>query len=928
MNLSKTEKLLAAKKRLKEFQLQKKLQAQEASNKPQNTDVASETISQCQTSYQSIDTDKSCNQYNQNKAKNTENFLHSEKHKDDVNAIHTEESAFNDTNNLIDITGKTATNNSQTTENSILENFPGENISYESSDKDATHLCLQPDVQFTENNGKYNLNITPSNGPSTVQKEHLLEMASEVANVLTDGTDNSELTGNLDAKCRYQFVNAYIEEQKQLVNDLHIQVSRHQSKVAELGEILATKDSEFEARLIREINPLKEQLQVHAQTTGILIAEKAELTAALAQSQKTAKQNSEELEEMNGKLKHSQLRTNELEKELVQMKSNSNDTQKNAQQIQQIYDELEKKYYELRKEKEDMELETSELKQKLNLKNTEFISLQQEFQEKAALLSLNELRIQQLTDTSQTLESQHQAVTVLEQQLTQMRETLKLVNNEKDETNRQYQNYVRQLDTQQAKLLNELESERKLINDFENREKSYVQRLSDLEQQLQHEKEKNEALLPLRERNDDVNSLMKNIEGLTAQQEKLHAVLSEKDSQIEMVTKEVQQLRDAKGDAADAAKLVQALESEKLGASRAVLQNQQLKQQLTEMENAFVTLSNTKLDLTEQLQAERSIGRKLNAKLNTVETEVDNLKEKLKEKEKCVMKLEKERFKNTEARERYLYRAQSNHAKILQQELRNSWMRIAELKKETEETIQMRIAELKKESEELTKKLETKAQEEQEETALSKVNVNGDQHMTKMVENGDDVITTQNLSLPENKNTSDDSGPITKLEDKFKEAMEKVAELTDEKQRLEHLVLQLQGETETIGEYITLYQKQREVLRNKWKEREETFRQLVEQCNQQQEQLHKLKILVTDLLKKHPTESCIQLHKDINVINPVIPNDDIDDEQETAEPQLIEDKTTSQILDLLTEIKDCKDICITEPNFHPCPWCSGKLITV
>jgi len=50
-----------------------------------------------------------------------------------------------------------------------------------------------------------------------------------------------------------------------------------------------------------------------------------------------------------------------------------------------------------RKEKEDFELETSELKQKLNLKNTEFISLQQEFQEKTALLSLNELRIQQVT---------------------------------------------------------------------------------------------------------------------------------------------------------------------------------------------------------------------------------------------------------------------------------------------------------------------------------------------------------------------------------------------------------------------------------------------------------------------------------------------------------------------------------------------------
>lgn len=111
--------------------------------------------------------------------------------------------------------------------------------------------------------------------------------------------------------------------------------------------------------------------------------------------------------------------------------------------------------------------------------------------------------------------------------------------------------------------------------------------------------------------------------------------------------------------------------------------------------------------------------------------------------------------------------------------------------------LQICIEELKKENIELAKKLETKAQEE----ALllkASVNVNGDQHMTKMVENGDDIIA-HSLSLPENKNTSDDPRPITKLEKKFKEAMENVAELTDEKQRLEHLVLQLQGETETIG---------------------------------------------------------------------------------------------------------------------------------
>lgn len=50
----------------------------------------------------------------------------------------------------------------------------------------------------------------------------------------------------------------------------------------------------------------------------------------------------------------------------------------------------------------------------------------------------------------------------------------------------------------------------------------------------------------------------------------------------------------------------------------------------------------------------------------------------------------------------------------------------------------------------------------------------------------------KNLEIPQS---------LQKLEIRFKEAMQKVAELTDDKQRLEHLVLQLQGETETIGKH-------------------------------------------------------------------------------------------------------------------------------
>ena len=54
--------------------------------------------------------------------------------------------------------------------------------------------------------------------------------------------------------------------------------------------ILTAKDAEFEAKLLQQINPLKEQLQLHTHTTGILVAEKAELTATLDQCRATINQ--------------------------------------------------------------------------------------------------------------------------------------------------------------------------------------------------------------------------------------------------------------------------------------------------------------------------------------------------------------------------------------------------------------------------------------------------------------------------------------------------------------------------------------------------------------------------------------------------------------------------------------------------------------
>ena len=184
------------------------------------------------------------------------------------------------------------------------------------------------------------------------------------------------------------------------------------------------------------------------------------------------------MEEITGKFKNSQVRIIELEKETAGLKSSSEELRRNFHQLQNQHDSLEKNFFEMKKEKEDLNLEVSELRQKLNLKKTELIAVQQELHEKTALLSLSELRIQQVINTdvdifnekivrssvlslpqmkgTKPTEEERHAAIILEQELTQTRESLKAVSTEKDETNKQYQNYVKQLDMQQAKLLNEV----------------------------------------------------------------------------------------------------------------------------------------------------------------------------------------------------------------------------------------------------------------------------------------------------------------------------------------------------------------------------------------------------------------------------------------------------------------------------------------
>lgn len=185
--------------------------------------------------------------------------------------------------------------------------------------------------------------------------------------------------------------------------------------------------------------------------------------------------------------------------------------------------------------------------------------------------------------------------------------------------------------------------------------------------------------------------------------------------------------------------------------------------------------------------------------------------------------------------------------------------------------------------------------------------------------------------------TLDKESAMRHLEDKFLKTMEEIASLTEEKQRLEHLVLQLQGETETIGEYVALYQHQRSQLKQKAIEKDQQLNQLANDREQMKTKLEKLNNLVQRLVTEkgalpsellhnsHETDNLCEEHTKINNEIHKITQINMDYSKNGYDTQVTE--TAGEIIALLSEIKT-SNLVQPSANLHHCRWCWGDLITV
>lgn len=338
------------------------------------------------------------------------------------------------------------------------------------------------------------------------------------------------------------------------------------------------------------------------------------------------------------------------------------------------------------------------------------------------------------------------------------------------------------------------------------------------------------------------------------------------------------------------------------------------------------------------MQSEQHLGREIRLRFDGMDSELSSLKEKLHFKDEEMIRLSHE---NVDLNKQILqlsqeldrlrhFEAKNASSNVLQQQLMIANEKIKKLRRQIQEFEEKEKADGVPQTETATDGTAATAEtdsENRETTAVESEERDADSPET------DSVGSTINIATEE---------AMEKLQERFTRTMTEVANLTEEKHRLEHLVMQLQGETETIGEYITLYQQQRRLLKQREVEKDVQVQQIICDKEMMKNKLSQLNRLVEQLLQQNGVQQTdkilvenigdnnnfSELHQTQTnglgeqEVNEYVPK--VDDAKHSAD-------TASKILNLLSEIQDNNrnaNYMKSVSDVHHCACCYGKLEVV
>ncbi|XP_010855160.1 PREDICTED: golgin subfamily A member 2 isoform X3 [Bison bison bison] len=697
---------------------------------------------------------------------------------------------------------------------------------------------------------------------------------------------------------------------------------------------LEKEKKEFEQKLAKEQGALREQLQVHIQTIGILVSEKTELQTALAHTQQAARQKAGESEDLANRLQSSRQRVGELERTLSAVSTQQKQADRYNKELTRERDALKLELYKNNKNNEDLKQHNSELEEKLRLLVIEKSAMKLGIEELQKKLEMSELLLQQFSsqpapDSSQQLQQALEERAQLETHMEQLKDSLRQLQAERDqyatnlkEENAIWQQKMQQVLEQMSKLKEEKERSVCQAQELETSLDELRNQIaapppqeppagpSEAEQRLQAETER----------------LQKELESLAGQlqaQVKDNESLSHLNQEQEQRLLELEREAECWGEQAEERKqILETMQSDRTTISRALSQNRELKEQLAELQNGFVRLSNENMEVTSALQSEQHIKKELAKKLGQLQEKLGELKETVEVKGQEVQDLQQQRDEYLNHLQYYVAAYQLHmaacqqlasdkealHKQVLlqtqlmdrlQHEEVQGKVAMEAARQELQET-QERLEAANQQNQQLQAQLTLMAvpgegdglesEEQDEEAPRPKLSVPEElESREALVEffhsalaSAEDEQARLRRQLKEQKlhcqrlchlaataqdgvekeapapRTGGDSVPaeahqalqvaMDKLQGRFTELMQEKVDLKERVEELEHRCIQLSGETDTIGEYIALYQSQRAVLKARHQEKEEYISRLAQDKEEMKVKLLELQELVLCLV--------------------------------------------------------------------------------
>ncbi|XP_010366091.1 golgin subfamily A member 2 isoform X4 [Rhinopithecus roxellana] len=682
---------------------------------------------------------------------------------------------------------------------------------------------------------------------------------------------------------------------------------------------------------------LREQLQVHIQTIGILVSEKAELQTALAHTQHAARQKEGESEDLASRLQYSRRRVGELERALSAVSTQQKKADRYNKELTKERDALRLELYKNTQNNEDLKQEKSELEEKLRVLVTEKAGMQLNLEELQKKLEMTELLLQQFSsrceapDANQQLQQAMEERAQLEAHLGQVMESVRQLQMERDKyaenlkgESAMWRQRMQQMSEQVHTLREEKECSMSRVQELETSLAELRNQMaeppppeppagpSEVEQQLQAEAEH------LRK---ELESLAGQLQAQVQDNEGLSRLNREQEERL----LELERAAELWGEQAEARRqILETMQNDRTTISRALSQNRELKEQLAELQSGFVKLTNENMEITSALQSEQHVKRELGKKLGELQEKLSELKETVELKSQEAQSLQQQRDQYLGHLQQYVaayqqqvatYQQLTSEKEVLHNQLllqtqlvdqlqqqEAQGKAVAEMARQELQEAQERLEAVTQQNQQLRSQLSLMAhpgegdgldREEEEEVEAAPrpmpsipEDLESREAMVAFfnsaVASAEEEQARLRGQLKEQRvrcrrlahllasaqkepevaapapGTGGDSvcgethralqGAMEKLQSRFMELMQEKADLKERVEELEHRCIQLSGETDTIGEYIALYQSQRAVLKERHREKEEYISRLAQDKEEMKVKLLELQELVLRLV--------------------------------------------------------------------------------